>query len=222
MARVTSNLWWKLGSLLAAVILWFVIVGDPELTTTISVPVEYRKAKSELEIASEVPQRVQLEISGPSGRLSAITPNRTPVVLDLSSVHEAGERTFTIDAGNVQLPNGVVLQRAIPSQLRLNLERRTAREVPVQIRYAGPPPAGYRVATAQAFPDRLLVVGPESHVARVAFVETDPVKLADALGVTSSLVHCFVADPLVSLNDPQPVTVRVEVEKVPAPPAPEK
>jgi YbbR domain-containing protein len=212
--RLTVNLWWKLASVVIATILWFLIVGDPEMTMTITVPVEYRKALSDLEISSEVPQRVQLEIRGPSGKLSALQPNRVPVVLDLGSVHEPGERTFTITPDNVQLPRGVALAHAIPSQLRLNLERRIGREVPVQVRFAGPPMDGYRISSVGVFPDHVKVVGPESHVSHIEYVETDPVKLGDVVGITSARALCYVADPLVTLEDAKPVTVRVDVEKV--------
>jgi YbbR domain-containing protein len=220
--RLTANLWWKLASVVIATILWFLIVGDPEMTMTITVPVEYRKARPDLEISSDVPQRVQLEIRGPSGKLSGLQPNHAPVVLDLGPVHEPGEHTFTITADNVQLPRGIVLSRAIPSQLRLNLERKITREVPVQVRFAGPPIEGYRISSVGVFPDHVTVVGPESHVSRVAFVETDPVKLGDAVGVTSARALCYIADPLVSLGDTKPVTVRVDVEKVVATASPGK
>lgn len=220
--RFTVHLWWKLASLGIAGILWFLLVGDPEMTMTITVPVEYRKARPDLEISSEVPQRVQLEIRGPSGKLSVLQPNRTPVILDLDPVHEPGERTFTITPDNVTLPRGVVLARAIPSQVRLNLERRIGREVPVQVRFAGPPAAGYRIGSVSVVPDHVIVVGPESHVSRVEFVETDPVKLGEAVGVTSARALCYVSDPLVGLEDPKPVTVRVDVEKVPGPQSSDK
>lgn len=214
-ARMSANIVWKLLSLVIATALWFLIVGDPEVTTTITAPLEYRKAGADLEISSDVPQRVQLEIRGPSGKLSALNASRVPVVLDLSPVHEPGERTFTIDQQDVQLPSGVVLTRAVPSQVRLTLERRIGRDVPVRVRFAGPPPDGYRIGSVLSSPDHVLVVGPESHVSRVAFVETDPVKVTDVSGVTAARVHCYVADPLVSLDNPEPVTVRVDLEKAP-------
>jgi hypothetical protein len=71
-------------------------------------------------------------------------------------------------------------------------------------------------------PDHVIVVGPESHVSRVEFVETDPVKLGEAVGVTSARALCYVSDPLVGLEDPKPVTVRVDVEKVPGPQSSDK
>jgi YbbR domain-containing protein len=114
------------------------------------------------------------------------------------------------------------LARAIPSQLRLTLERRIAREVPVQVRFAGPPPIGFRIASVGTFPDRVLIAGPESHAQRVQYVETDPIQLSGVSGVASFHVQVYVPDPQVSLDEPGPVSVRVEVEKIPPKLVPKK
>lgn len=213
--RLTTNIWWKLASLAIATGLWFTLIGEPEITTTIDVPVQYKKTPPGIEISSEAPHTVQLEIRGPSSKLGAITPNRTPIILDLSGELEPGQKTFTIVQQNVQLPAGVVLARAIPSQLRLNLERRIGREVPVQVRFAGPPPIGYRIVSVAVFPDRVLITGPESHAQRVQYVETDPIQLSSVSGVASFRVHVYIPDSQVSLDEPAPVSVRVDVEKIP-------
>jgi len=213
--RLTANLWWKILSLLIATGLWFLLVGEPEVTTIITVPVQYKRSLNQLEISSDIPHTVQLEVHGPSSRLAGITADTSPVLLDLTGIREPGERTFTITEQSVRLPAGVSLSRSMPSQLRLNLEKRIAREVNVRIRYAGPPPTGYRVSAAAAFPATVIVTGPESHVQRVQFVETDPVKLGETDGVAHFQVQVYVPDAQVALDTPAPVDVRVEMEKTP-------
>jgi len=59
------------------------------------------------------------------------------------------------------------------------------------------------------------VVGPESHVNRVEFAETDPVDLSGVVGEEEFQVQAFVADPQVRLATPPTITVRVVVEKIP-------
>ncbi len=220
--RITANFGWKLLSLAIAITLWFMIVGDPELTTTITVPVQYRRTSTDLEISSDVPHTVQLEIRGPSSKIASVLPSNTPVVLDLSNEQGAGERTFTITDDNVQLPPGVSLSRAIPAQLRLQLERRVAHSVPVQARFSSPPPQGYQIASVTSKPDHVVIRGPKSHTERIEFVETDPVDLSTVVSSAEFRVQTFVADPQVSLVQPAPVTVRVTVVKIAEPPAQKK
>jgi YbbR domain-containing protein len=212
---LTVNIGWKLLALALAVVLWSVLVGDPELTQSVSAPVEFKNLPKEFEISSEIPESVHLEIQGPSSRLRAYNLDKAAVVLDLSSVTDPGERTFPIEPANVELPSGVTLLRAIPSQLRLDFEHLTSREVPVQIRFSGPPPPGFQVLHADAFPPQIQIVGPESRVNRVEAATTDPIDLAGVVGEKLFQVNVFVADPLVRFQSSPVVTVKVAMEKIP-------
>src|ERR1039457_3731201 len=103
----TRNIGWKLLSLGAAVLLWFLVAGEPELDPFISVPVQYKNLSPDVEINSDVVETVYLEVRGPSEALHLPeAPRRSAVILDMVDV-EPGQRTFTIDSGDVRLPRGV-------------------------------------------------------------------------------------------------------------------
>src|ERR1700682_2453331 len=95
-AWVTNNFGWKLLSLAIAIILWYTVVGEPELATSLTVPVQYKNNPRDLEISSEVPDRVRLEVRGPSQKLNPSSLSGSAVILDLSTFHQPGEQTFTI------------------------------------------------------------------------------------------------------------------------------
>ena len=212
---LTHNLGWKLMSVLVAILLWLAVVGDPALITTVSVPLEFRNLPKDLEISSEVPERLRLEIRGPSGKLGADMTASTAAIIDLKPVDQAGERTFSIQAANVSLPTGVTLYRAIPSQVRLTFERRVARLVPVRVRYSNEPPQGYAVERQEVRPDHLTVLGPESRVLRIDAVETDPIDLASITLEGSFRVHAYVSDPQVRFDASNVVAVRVYLKRTP-------
>src|SRR5262245_58050510 len=132
--RLTNHFWWKLGSLAVSVMLWILVAGQPELVTTRSVPVYYQNLPSDLLVAADVPDSVHVELRGASGKLAPASLADSAVRLDLSSVTGPGERTFTLTAASLSLPDGVTFLRAMPSQLRLVFDRNLFKEVPVQVR----------------------------------------------------------------------------------------
>jgi hypothetical protein len=137
-------------------------------------------------------------------------------VLNLGSVVRPGEQTFTLDQSIVNLPAGIILVRAVPSQLRLRFERHLDRKVTVEPRFEGPPPTGYRVAELEVVPQDLRVAGPESRVQLVSSVPTDAIDLSGTVGKGEFRVSAYVSDPQVRFDGPSGVVVRVMLEKIPA------
>jgi len=131
-------------------------------------------------------------------------------LLDLTGINRPGERTFSV-AENLDLPSGVALERAVPAQVRLRMERRLRKEVPVLVKFGTPPPPGYVVHFHHVLPATVHVVGPESRVRAVAAVETDPIDLGDTMKMEEFSVPTFVSDPQVRVEGSGRVVVRVEV-----------
>lgn len=215
---LTDHFLWKVLSLLMALMLWIAVVDEPELTTNVTAPVEFRNLAAGLDLGSDVPDRVVLQIRGPRSRLSFATGPRSAVVLDLSDQNRPGERTFTVQEVHLNLPNGVNLVRAVPSQIRVTLERRLRKDVPVTLRFATPPPSGYRVRWSEVVPERIAIVGPERRVSPIAAIETDALDFSHLRGdltkTTEVMLNAFVSDPLVSLASPSQIRARIQLEKI--------
>jgi YbbR domain-containing protein len=210
----TTNLQWKALSLAIAYALWFGLVREPELVTSHSVPIFFKELPRDLEIGSDVPDRVHVEIRGPAGKLTPNSLSETAVQLDLSTVEAPGERTFTITNASLNLPAGVAFLRAVPSQLRLRFDRILSKEVEVQVRIGAPQPPGYRVVEQQVQPSRLKITGPENRVSQIESAQTDPIDLAGVVSQSEFRVHAYVSDPQVRFEGAPLVTVRVKVEKI--------
>jgi YbbR domain-containing protein len=210
---LTDNLVWKLLCLALSAALWLIFVGESEVSTLTTAPVQYRNVPKNLEMSSDVLDRMQIEIRGPSGQLNPAQLAEAAVVLDLAQVKGPGQRTFTVRPDNVSLPGGVTFTRAVPAQVRLEFERRLEKDVPVAVRLAAQPPAGYTARAIEVIPRTLRIVGPESRVESVEAAQTDPIDLS---GVTESRefpVHAYVADPQVRFDKPPEVRVRFEVRR---------
>jgi len=210
---LTHNFWWRLLALAVALAIWAVVASEPELSTFVTVPVEYRNLPDDLEMSSLPVETVTLELRGPAGELNNVGNSRSPsVVLDMSSI-TPGVHRVSIDSGDVRLGHGVRLVRAIPSEARFEFDHRLTRSVPVRARFTGEGQHGYRIANSQVQPVQVVIVGPAQHVERVVQALTDPVDVSSAAGTSEYHVHAFVEDPYVRIQSSPDVTVIVAMKK---------
>jgi hypothetical protein len=84
--------------------------------------------------------------------------------------------------------------------------------VPVEVRFATPHP-GYAVVSAQAFPPKLRIVGPESAVRRTQLLSTDPVEISTVVSDAQYRVNTYLPEPRVRFQGSSHVTVRIVVKK---------
>ena len=211
---ITHNWKYKAGSVVLAGLLWLGLVEEPELSTSVLAPIQYKNLPKDMEINSDVSDKVHLEVRGPSSKLSPAMLADSSVLLDLDGVKRAGDRTYPIDAATLVLPTGVQLERSVPAQVRLHFERRLYKEVPVLARIRQRPDQGFEVVAQVVEPSRLRVVGPESRVMRIERVETDPIDLDRLAGAVETFaVHAYLLDPQVRFEGDGSVKVRVEVRK---------
>ncbi len=210
MRLLTENIAAKLFSILIAFLLWVALVDEPELIETVTVPVEYRNLAGHLDLSPDAPNRIQLQVRGPRGRLNEVSPERTNIVLDLSGMRDPSARTFTIQAESINLPPSVSLVRAMPSQLRVKLERRLYKEVPVVLAFEAPLPPSFKVPPVTIQPSTVRVVGPESRVLAATSIPTEPIVVADMNSSAPLRVNVLLSDPELSIVGSPVVTVTVQ------------
>lgn len=214
MKIITRNLGWKLLAVLIATLLWMLAAREPEVATSVSAPIDFKNIPDDLDIGGNLPDRVRLEVRGPSGRLSRDSLADAAVVLDLSDAHP-GERTYNIRSQNVNLPFGVHFDRAIPSQVTLHFDQLAARNVPVEPMYANIP-EGYRVASGIIDPPQVRIHGPERRVNRIRQVATDPVDLSGVVSKKEFHTRINIGDPQVRLESGSDIKLTVTLEKIAA------
>jgi YbbR domain-containing protein len=211
---LTENIGWKLLSVLLAFCLWIAVAREPEMSTSMTVPVLFRNMPGDLDFASEAPERVHLEVRGPAGRLTAESLAQTAVMFDLSGL-QPGERTFNIQNRNIrQLPFGVFFNRAIPSQVSLRLERLVSKEVPIEPSYGRAPQEGYIVTNYTFDPPKVRIKGPESRVKIMDHVITDPIDVSGVVSQASKQTQIRVQDPQVRLESSSLVQFIVTTQKI--------
>jgi hypothetical protein len=208
---VFANFGFKVLSVAAAVAIWASVATEPELSTFVTAPVEYKNLPDDLEISSTPTASVLLEVQGPSGQLS-VPPPLASVVIDMGNA-VPGERTFTIDSGSLKLPRGVRLLRASPQQLRFVYEKVVTRDVPVRITTLNEGQQNYYIASSRATPDTLRITGPASHVAAIKEARTDVIDVAGVVSSKQFRTNAYLLDPLVKFVDSPQVDVQITMKK---------
>jgi hypothetical protein len=205
------NIGWKLLSLAAAVGMWVDVASEPQLTTIVSVPVEYKNYPRDLEISSDIVESIDLEAHGPAGLLRQLGDGHKAAVIDFAAVRTPGQRTFTLNESELTLPRDVTLIRTIPAQLRFMFEHRATRLTPVSVSFSGQLPAGEKTAGYSVDPPELRIAGPESRVLAVRRLQADPFDLTGVSGNTSRMLAVYVGEPQVRIINAPQVTVRVHI-----------
>jgi len=107
----TQNLGWKLLSVLLAVGLWLAIAREPEVATSLSVPVEFRNMRDDLDISGNLPDRIRIEVRGPSGRLTRDNLSAVAAVMDLSDAEALAILGEYLLGKNGEIPDTITFER---------------------------------------------------------------------------------------------------------------
>ncbi len=212
MRFLTENWGAKILSVTAAFLLWVALVDEPNLIETVSVPVEYRNLNAALDLSPDAPPQIQIQVRGPRTRLGEVNASQTNIVLDLGQMQQPSTRTFTVTQDSLNLPNRVTLVRAMPSQVRVKLERRVTKELPVAATFL--PSSEYKVLEWEASPGKVQIVGPESRVTKADSLSTEPIDLSAIDPEKPLRLNVLLNDAELSFTGSAVVTVKLSVEKI--------
>ena len=165
-----------------------------------------------VDIGNDPVDKVDVTVEGSQDKLAVLTARDLVAQADVRGL-QPGDRNPRLTDKNVsmELPEGVRIVHISPRSLTLHLEPVEEREVPVEARFEGTPPAGFARGAVAVRPERIRVRGPLSHVRAVERAFTETISLA---GRRESF-----EDPQVSVDIPDhkvvpldsAVSVRVEV-----------
>jgi YbbR domain-containing protein len=210
---VFAHFGYKVVSLALATGLWWAVAHDPVAEVEVTVPIEFHRIPTNLEISSlNIPQ-AQVRVRGPERLIHELRTQEVHVEVDLAGV-KPGDRTFDLTAQQVHLPRDLEVTQVVPSQVRLGFDVGITRELEVRPRVIGTFAPGYRIARVQAEPATVTISGPRQRVQAVEAAITDPVDASGNMARGTFVTNAFVPDPLVQIVRPSPVHVTVIMEKV--------
>jgi YbbR domain-containing protein len=214
---VFAHFGYKVISLGLAVGLWWAVSHDPVAEVGVTVPIEFHRIPSNLEISSLNIPEAQVRVRGPERLIHELRTQEVHVEVDLAEVRP-GERTFDLTAQQVHLPRDLDVMQVVPSQVRLGFDVGLTRQVEVRPRVIGTFAPGFGITRVFAEPATVSISGPKQRVEAVEAATTDPVDVSGNMGRGTFITNAFVPDPLVQIVRPAPIRVTVIMEKITAEP----
>ena len=215
---VFAHFGYKVISLALAIGLWWAVSHDPVAEVEVTVPIEFHRIPTNLEISAVNIPEAQVRVRGPERVIHEMRPQEVHVEVDLAGV-KPGERTFDLTSQQVGLPRDVEVVQVVPSQVRLSFDIGASKRIPVRPRVIGTFAPGFRIAKVSAEPAEVTIGGPKQRVEAVEAATTDPVDVSGNMDRGMFVTNAFVPDPLVQIVRPMPVRVTVVMERVGAEPA---
>ena len=171
----------RLLSLAAAILLWGFVVGGERGEMALTVPLEFQGIPSGLELASDYPESVSVQVRGLRVQLMRLLGESLRAQVPLASA-QAGATSVRLLPEYVRVPASVQVVRLAPSRLRVTLESVESATVKVVPRLTGAPPEGFVLKEVTVSPEEVEVRGPQSELRHVRQVETDPIDLSSLRG----------------------------------------
>lgn len=161
----------RIVALAIGVLLWVVVHLDVETNSysatgdarnTISnVMVQAVYDETQFGIVSIEPSEVTVTLKGDESKIRELNPGNFKIVADLSKL-QAGTYDLPV-AAESELPRGVSLE-IVPGKVKVVMEEKKMKEIPVQIDITGKPADGYRAGTPILNPGRVYISGPASKI----------------------------------------------------------
>lgn len=211
-----QNLGIKIFSLVLAYMSWAYVVGRSPGVRFVNAPVEFA-VPDNLSVISYEPREVRVRLQGDVTALNRLLEQNVYARVALDQVAPVGRshRVLVQERDILGVPSGIMREVQEPV-IKVTLERRNLKTVPVRVRVSGMPPAGYQVARAWADPAVVEIGGPESVLRTVSEVSTEDVDITGKRASFTAEAPVARPDALVSLK-PERIRVYVTVEEVPGP-----
>ncbi len=200
-------------ALVLACLLWYGVALERRARVSerqVEAAVTFVNVPAEMVITSEVPRFLLLRVRGPESRLRDLDVARTGVLIDLRGAAE-GEREFTVERRNVFVPSSVEVVAVLPVQVPVRLERLVHERVPIRPRLTGVPAVGHSVGEVEVNPATARVFGPRLQLAGLGGMITEAISVDGAEQTVEATVAVRSPHPLVRVEEPLAVRVRVTV-----------
>lgn len=176
------------------------------------IPVEPTALPPGLALAATLRKNVEIRVKGSRSAVSDLSSRNIVYRLDLSGVR-TGIQTIQLQKEAVSLPANVSIEAFNPSYITVQIDRRMEKRLPVVLDLVGRPTAGFYLADSEAIPPTAVISGPESLLAPLAAVRTQPIEIGGATGTFQRKVPLDLPELVTADSASQLVTAGIVIEE---------
>ena len=207
------NLLLKIFSLLFAVALWVVVIGQKQAQIQLDIPLEVVNIPQGVVLVSDIPSSISVQVQGPGTLIRTLTGLGIRKSIDLEGMG-IGRTTISIPPDDLPVPHGIEVIRVTPSTLDLKLETSLKTTLPVNPQISGDPPRGYRIDQIIADPPEVVLKGGEGELSGLSEVKTHPVNVSQATTDVEERVGLELEGLHLARVSPATVWVRLKISPI--------
>ncbi len=208
---IFNNLPLKLVSFALAFILWVLVLGGKRSIIEFKdVPLQFKNLSPAMSLIGDTVDAVNVRLRASDTILNTLSTGQIDISLDLSNV-TYGEQYIPLTFDKIRVPFGAEVIKVTPPTIRLLVERKLEKEIPIVPNFGGSPAPGFKLIRFSLNPSRVTVTGAESEVQEVGEATTDLIPLEGRKQGFSGVVNIAVAHPNVSIIGQRTTQVSVEI-----------
>ncbi len=202
------NLGPKLTTLLLVTVCWLIITAKPGDIITVTAPLKFHNLPDGLALVRVVPEDVDVQLKAFSGLVPLPKQITIAADIDLARTRE-GVNQLAVKSSDFQPPLGLVVIGINPSVIKVTLEKKVRKQVPVRVKTSGRFPPRQANRHIKVDPPAIEAEGPRDVMDRLESVETEEVNLSGLQRGVAVYKRVLTPDPQVRLLRDAPVQVRL-------------
>jgi len=208
---IAENLTFKLISIALAVFLWFFVTFKGQTETYVEVPIEFKGVPVGMEILKQNVKKINISISARERIIREIAQNNIRVIIDLSNA-KLGENSMPITKSSIKIPRGAEILRIEPSIVKVYLDKKAQKMVPVRAVIVGNPEKGFIIRSIELDPSKINIEGAKKELDRIQIIKTEPI---DIEGIKENISIQTKIDPegKIFRSDKDIINVKIEVRR---------
>lgn len=202
----------KLISLIFAILIWYFVVGEDKVDTTIFIPVEIVNLPRDLVISNQFKKQLEVTVSGPRGLINGISRQRITRTVNLAKA-VPGALVVRNEPQTIQFPRGITVSRIQPTHLTFIIDELLEKDLQIRGKVTGEPAAGYELAGVFFEPQIIRISGPKSVLGREKQLIAKPVDISGLDSSVSLQTNLDLRPALLELMGENAVTAKVVIRE---------